>query len=243
MAASTVVDESGKPAPSAVRTSTGTFLEPAQDAVVARIERRIGLVTHLPPDRGEALQVLHYSAANAGRYEPHLDTFKDPVNARAENGGQRVATVLLYLETPVEGGETVFPKAAAKAAGRGWSACAADGLAVAPVAGDALLFHTTTPTGEVDWTALHGSCPTTRGDKWTATRWLHGAPFGDANPLVRARAGECLDGSPDCAAWAAVGECSKNPGFMLATCRVSCGGCASGGGAGGGGGGGAAVAV
>jgi prolyl 4-hydroxylase len=31
-----------------------------------------------------------------------------------ENGGQRVATVLIYLSTPEEGGETVFPLAEKK---------------------------------------------------------------------------------------------------------------------------------
>lgn len=35
-------------------------------------------------------------------------------NARPENGGQRVATVLMYLATPEEGGETVFPYAEKK---------------------------------------------------------------------------------------------------------------------------------
>jgi prolyl 4-hydroxylase len=237
LTASTVVDTaSGEPVPSAVRTSSGTFLEPAQDAVVAGIERRIALATHLPVENGEALQVLHYSGDRAEKYEPHLDAFHgdDPKNSRPEVGGQRVATVLMYLATPAEGGETVFPQAAAKAAGPGWSACAREGLAVAPVAGDALLFYSTTPDGAVDFASLHGSCPTTRGDKWTATRWVHGGPYGDANPLARARGGECVDGSSDCAAWAAAGECAKNPGFMLASCRVSCGSC--GGGSGGSGG-------
>lgn len=215
--------ETGKPAPSAVRTSTGTFLKPGHDAVVARIERRLALLTHLPPDNGEALQILHYTGG--AKYEPHLDAFADAVNSRPEVGGQRVATVLMFLESPVEGGETVFPAAAARAAGPGWSACAREGLAVAPVAGDALLFWSVTPDGRVDPASLHGSCPTTKGSKWTATRWLHGGAFGDANPAARARAGECVDGAPDCAAWAAAGECAANPGFMLAMCRVSCKSC------------------
>ena len=272
MAASTVVDaDTGQPSPSSVRTSTGTFLEPSADAVVARIERRLALVTQLPVENGEALQVrekresgradgrwevdtaavgartkknsistplslslpliqvLRY--VNGERYEPHLDAFApgDPLNARAEVGGQRVATVLMFLEAPVEGGETVFPQAAARASGPGWSACAKEGLAVAPVAGDALLFWSTTPDGAVDPASLHGSCPVTKGAKWTATRWIHGGAFGDANPAARARAGACLDGAPDCKAWAAAGECARNPEYMLATCRVSCGSCGNGG--------------
>jgi prolyl 4-hydroxylase len=45
------------------------------------------------------------------KYEPHTDYFHDSYNSRPDNGGQRVATVLIYLATPEEGGETVFPHA------------------------------------------------------------------------------------------------------------------------------------
>lgn len=36
----------------------------------------------------------------AQKYEPHHDFFHDQVNARPENGGQRIATVLMYLCAP-----------------------------------------------------------------------------------------------------------------------------------------------
>lgn len=59
MANSTVVDnDTGESFASEVRTSTGTFLDPGQDAVVSRIERRIALVSSLPEANGEGLQVL-----------------------------------------------------------------------------------------------------------------------------------------------------------------------------------------
>lgn len=56
-------------------------------------------------------------------------------------GGQRVVTMLMYLSTPEEGGETVFPYAERKVSGSGWSECALQGLANKPVRGDALFFH------------------------------------------------------------------------------------------------------
>jgi 2OG-Fe(II) oxygenase superfamily len=34
---------------------------------------------------------------NGQQYKPHEDYFHDKVNARPENGGQRIATVLMYL--------------------------------------------------------------------------------------------------------------------------------------------------
>lgn len=40
-------------------------------------------------------------------YQAHFDYFFHA--GGVENGGNRMATVLLYLNTPEEGGETVFP--------------------------------------------------------------------------------------------------------------------------------------
>lgn len=36
----------------------------------------------------------------------------------------------------------------------------------------------------------------------------------------------CVDGNEGCSSWAAMGECTKNPGFMHDACRKSCGRCA-----------------
>lgn len=44
-------------------------------------------------EHGEGLQVLHYQAGQ--KYEPHFDYFNDEFNTK--NGGQRIATVLMYL--------------------------------------------------------------------------------------------------------------------------------------------------
>lgn len=64
-------------------------------------------------DRGRSLlQILHYQFGE--RYEPHWDYFVDPVNA--VNGGQRLATMLIYLSDVEEGGETVFPSSEEKPA-------------------------------------------------------------------------------------------------------------------------------
>lgn len=86
----------------------------------------------------EGLQVLHY--VDGQKYEVHYDTFHDEVNQRKEVGGQRTVTMLMYLSTPEEGGETVFPYAEHKVSGPRWSDCALQGLANKPVKGDALFF-------------------------------------------------------------------------------------------------------
>lgn len=112
--------------------------------------------------------------------------------------------------------------------------------------GDATLFYSLTADGEVDPKSLHGSCPTLRGEKWSATKWLHvrwvclvgiGAvggghtlstnggfhsTFGFGAEYQRAKWGECLDVDKRCVKWAALGECEKNPGYMLTSCRKAC---------------------
>jgi prolyl 4-hydroxylase len=183
MKTSQIVDsKTGKLSTSEARTSKGHFLRRGQDAVVSRVERRIAAWTKLPPENGETLHILEYSVTE--QYRPHFDTFTDSVNVK--RGGQRVATVLVYLATPIRGGETIFPDAepaslepaaAAKLdaltdAGE-LSSCAADApLAVKPKKGDALLFYSLTPEGEPDGASLHASCPVEEGSKWSATRWI-----------------------------------------------------------------------
>ena len=43
--------------------------------------------------------------------------------------------------------------------------------------GDALLFYSLKPDGSEDSASLHGSCPVTEGEKWSATKWIHVSPF------------------------------------------------------------------
>ena len=78
-----------------------------------------------------------------------------------------------------EGGETVFPDADKKMSGSEWSDCAKQGLAVKTFKGDALMFYSLKPDGSNDPSSLHGSCPTTQGNKWSATKWIHVGPILD----------------------------------------------------------------
>eukprot|EP00898_Chlorokybus_atmophyticus_P003770 jgi/Chlat1/4394/Chrsp29S04541 len=173
MQKSTVVDNAtGRSIGSNIRTSSGMFLKRGQDEVVARIEQKIADFTFIPIDHGEGFQVLHYEIGQ--KYEAHYDYFHDQLNTL--NGGQRIATVLMYLSDVEEGGETVFPSAsgydATRAADAAFSGCARHGLAVKPKKGDALLFWSLQPSTELDPASLHAGCPVIRGNKWSATKWL-----------------------------------------------------------------------
>ncbi|KAK9805139.1 hypothetical protein WJX72_001482 [[Myrmecia] bisecta] len=225
MTKSTVVDNvTGKSVDSTVRTSTGTFFGRGQDEVIDRIEKRIAHVSHVPAENGEGMQVLHY--VDGQKYEPHHDFFHDKYNADPSNGGQRVATMLMYLTTVDEGGETVFPQAETRVSGPEWSDCAQQGLAVKTRRGDALLFFSLHPDGETDPASLHGSCATIRGEKWSATKWMHVAAFGLTAEQQKAKWGDCIDADARCSEWAGMGECEKNPGYMNSSCRLSCKRCA-----------------
>ncbi|CAH2043020.1 unnamed protein product [Thlaspi arvense] len=183
MAKSTVVDEkTGKSTDSRVRTSSGTFLARGRDKTIREIEKRISDFTFIPVAHGEGLQVLHYEIGQ--KYEPHYDYFMDEYNTK--NGGQRIATVLMYLyvadklwaalsfgylrpfNAPLcrsdveEGGETVFPAAKGNYSAVPWwnelSECGKGGLSVKPKMGDALLFWSMTPDATLDPSSLHGEC-------------------------------------------------------------------------------------
>ncbi|WJX36078.1 putative prolyl 4-hydroxylase 3 [Trifolium repens] len=174
MAKSSVVDsKTGKSTESRVRTSSGMFLKRGKDKTIQNIERRIADFTFIPVENGEGLQVLHYGVGE--KYEPHYDYFLDAFNTK--NGGQRVATVLMYLSDVEEGGETVFPAAKANFSSVPWwndlSECARKGLSVKPKMGDALLFWSMRPDATLDASSLHGGCPVIRGNKWSSTKWLH----------------------------------------------------------------------
>uniref|UniRef100_A0A383VHQ9 procollagen-proline 4-dioxygenase n=1 Tax=Tetradesmus obliquus TaxID=3088 RepID=A0A383VHQ9_TETOB len=221
MEESVVVDSaSGTTKKSTVRTSTGTFFPRGHDDVITVIEKRVAAVTMIPVEHQEGLQVLHYR--DGQKYEAHYDYFHDPVNTRMEAGGQRVVTVLMYLTTPEHGGETVFPDAEKKVEGPGWSECALKGLANKPKRGDALMFYSLTPDGKKDPTSLHGSCPTLKGDKWSATKWIHVAPYGVPQKPTSPGEVDCIDDDSNCPSWAHHGECDKNPAFMHASCKKSC---------------------
>eukprot|EP00262_Sarcandra_glabra_P007520 TRINITY_DN20385_c0_g1_i1.p1 TRINITY_DN20385_c0_g1~~TRINITY_DN20385_c0_g1_i1.p1 ORF type:complete len:355 (-),score=51.54 TRINITY_DN20385_c0_g1_i1:175-1140(-) len=231
LAVSMVADnESGKSVKSEVRTSSGMFLQKAQDEVVANVERRIAAWTFIPEENGESIQILHYELGQ--KYEPHFDYFHDKANQ--ELGGHRIATVLMYLSDVEKGGETIFPNSEARDSQTKddtWSECAKNGYAVKTRKGDALLFFSLHPDASTDPNSLHGSCPVIEGEKWSATKWIHVRSFD--KPARSSASGECVDEDELCPQWAASGECQKNPLYMVGSpgsdgfCRKSCKVCSS----------------
>ncbi|XP_057866501.1 probable prolyl 4-hydroxylase 3 isoform X2 [Cryptomeria japonica] len=174
MVKSMVVDsETGKSKDSNVRTSSGWFLNRGQDKIIRRIEKRIADFLFIPEEHGEGIHVLHYEVDQ--KYDAHYDYFFDTFNVK--NGGQRAATMLMYLSDVEKGGETVFPQSKVNSSSVPWwdelSECGRSGLSVRPKMGDAMLFWSTKPDASLDPSSLHGSCPVIQGNKWAATKWMH----------------------------------------------------------------------
>lgn len=165
LARSTVADlDSAKNLVNSARTSLGMFLPwGIKDKIVRGIHTRIAQITDIPEENGESMQVLYYGVG--AEYQPHYDTF-DPSTPGGlihyNRGGQRVATFIMYLNTPEKGGETIFPQARLK---------------ITPEKGKALLFYNVNAEGISDSMSLHGGAPVIRGEKWIITRWLRERKF------------------------------------------------------------------
>jgi prolyl 4-hydroxylase len=146
------------------RTSSGTHFARGENALIQRIEQRIAELVQCPVERGEPLQILHYQPG--GEYKPHFDFFDpaQPGNDQVlKHGGQRIATLIMYLNDVEAGGSTVFPEA---------------GIDVLPRRGHAVYFAYCTEQGELDRRSLHGGSPVAAGEKWIATKWFRQRAYG-----------------------------------------------------------------
>ena len=143
------------------RTSQGMFFQRGETALVSRIEARIAKLLRWPVQNGEGIQVLQYVPGT--EYKPHFDYF-DPDEPGTptilKRGGQRVGTVVMYLNEPEKGGGTTFPNVF---------------LEVAPKRGNAVFFSYERPHPSTK--TLHGGAPVIAGEKWIATKWLREGEF------------------------------------------------------------------
>ncbi|KAF2367394.1 Prolyl 4-hydroxylase alpha-subunit N-terminal [Trinorchestia longiramus] len=117
------------------------------DQVLGRVESMTGLSTASAED----MHVLNYGVG--GHYDVHVDFFNlysKEMKARVE-GGDRMATVLFYLNDVAAGGSTVFPVV---------------GVAVEGRRGSALYWHNLKRSGAGDYNTAHASCPVLLGEKW-----------------------------------------------------------------------------
>lgn len=153
------------------RASETVYFDIGETQVVDRLEKQVEMLTKIPIDHGEGLQVVHYHTG--GYFNAHYDfLFGDAPQAT------RMITTLIYLNTVEEGGETVFPYL---------------GFGVIPKKGRALLWYNMESLGlppsdqkgyveipdvlTASQFVLHGGKPVLKGEKWIVTKWLHCNPI------------------------------------------------------------------
>jgi hypothetical protein len=126
------------------------------DLIVEMIRQRIANQLGAPPGCLEMAQVLHYGVGQ--EFILHCD-FLDPelLGEEIERNGQRVATVLIYLNDSFEGGETSFPRLGINHRGK---------------TGDVLVFGNVDGAGRPDPRSQHAGRPPTSGEKWVFSQWV-----------------------------------------------------------------------
>lgn len=145
------------------RTNSGAgFSLLDSDLILQMINARVADAIGVPLQNQEPTNVLNYQKGE--EYKPHFDFITaSESNARELAAtGQRVATVLIYLNDGYDGGETVFPTLNWKFKGK---------------PGDALVFWNVSETGEPDRKTLHAGAPVTRGEKWLYSKWVRANPY------------------------------------------------------------------
>jgi prolyl 4-hydroxylase len=162
---STVVDpNSGNGEVIKARSSEGTFFQRGENTLIQCLEKRISQLMNCPIENGEGIQILHY--LSGAEYRPHFDYF--PTNQAGSSkhlhsGGQRIATLVMYLNNVEKGGETYFPDA---------------NVSVTPKKGAAVYFSYFNSLGQTDKATLHAGNPVLAGEKWIATKWIRQHKYG-----------------------------------------------------------------
>ena len=109
--------------------------------------------TKVPYEAQEPINFLHY--LKGYEYKPHTDGSGDKNNPKLL--GKRIATTLIYCQTAVEGGGTVFPRGNEEN----------PPLRFQPSPGDLLMFEYAP-----DWALQeHSACPVINSRKSTFTQW------------------------------------------------------------------------
>jgi len=176
------------------------YNDPRRSMPAARgLQRRVASLLRLPflalPIQIEPVMVVR--GIGGSFYEPHDDFFsaegKGSRRYHPLAGSNRMATLLLslsHMESDTAGGQTFFPFAQTieniseipgshDAAHMSSPACnfpsgaqARGGLMVRPKRGEALLWYSQLPSGELDRRTRHGGCPVSEGVKYSANVWV-----------------------------------------------------------------------
>lgn len=145
------------------RTSLTAFLDANACSGVETLFARAEALLPVGQSHFEHLQTTAYGPGQL--FELHNDGFSQKTIAgqrELEAAGQRIFTIIVYLNDDYYGGETVFPSLK---------------LHVKPVKGDAILFSSVEDSGELDQDTFHAGLPVLEGKKYINNLWVRDRPY------------------------------------------------------------------
>ncbi len=145
------------------RTSENCWIAHDANDIVHEVSKRFSILVQMPIRNAEQYQLVYYK--KGAQYKPHFDSFDyktEDGKKYWEPGGQRMITVIAYLNDVEEGGETGFPKL---------------GVKIPPKKGDVVVFHNTLLNDfathpKIHPRSLHGGMPVIKGEKWIVNLWF-----------------------------------------------------------------------
>jgi prolyl 4-hydroxylase len=146
-----------------VRKSQTAWLD-KNDHVIGTVIKRVCDITDIPFENAEKMQVVKYEPN--GFYIDHFDASCDDRKECVEfekNGGQRVLTMIIYLNDDFTGGTTRFKNLQTE---------------FQPVKNNGLLFYSLQKDGDkCHPLSLHSGMPVKTGEKYIANIWLRERPY------------------------------------------------------------------
>ncbi|XP_045170263.2 uncharacterized protein LOC123532764 [Mercenaria mercenaria] len=135
--------------------SYSTAFYPGESRFATAFEQRVKQAMGLNPENGGKFQITSYPK-DIG-YKSHTDCTENSDDKR-----DRMATVLVYLDTVSEGGETEFPEL---------------GVWARPRKGRALLWNNMNPAGDCEPMSIHKANKVIDGHKFILQRWYYYKSF------------------------------------------------------------------
>ena len=160
---SVTVDEQGQTHQNKIRSSFEFMFQIENESVYLKLlQRRMAKAVDIPLKNAEQLILLRYTPGQ--EYKPHRDYLPPSrYKSLSEGGpGQRLCTVITYLNEPAIGGETTFPLLK---------------KLIKPKFGLVICFDNINKSDELNESSLHAGLPVQQGVKWICTLWIHQSTY------------------------------------------------------------------
>jgi prolyl 4-hydroxylase len=132
------------------RTSGQFWFSDRLNTCLAGIEARLSELLQVSPKHFEEWQATRYGI------DDHFDFHVDCGNWEHSAPGERKRSFLIYLDTPLKGGETSFR---------------ALNKTIAAVAGRVLIWNNLLPSGKCNFSMIHAGLPVEEGTKTILVSW------------------------------------------------------------------------